>query len=105
MVLVKVSLKMINLASQFFSSAIRHSGFRIPAALLSTSRSVFQVESPKSLPVAQKLPVVSSYNEWDPLEEVIVGTARGAHIPPFDAFVKASTPASKWDSLQKMGGK
>ena len=24
---------------------------------------------------------VNSWNEWDPLEEVIVGTARGAHIP------------------------
>jgi glycine amidinotransferase len=26
-------------------------------------------------------PVVSSYNEWDPLEEIIVGTARGAVRP------------------------
>jgi len=25
---------------------------------------------------------VNSWNEWDPLEEVIVGTAWGAHIPP-----------------------
>lgn len=39
-------------------------------------------------------PVVSSYNEWDPLEEVIVGTARGAvrsaYEPAFAPFVSPS---------------
>ncbi|MGW3116639.1 amidinotransferase [Streptomyces sp. NPDC001107] len=32
---------------------------------------------------------VSSYNEWDPLEEVIVGTVDGAHFPPYDAVTAA----------------
>uniref|UniRef100_A0A9L0TRG0 Glycine amidinotransferase n=1 Tax=Equus caballus TaxID=9796 RepID=A0A9L0TRG0_HORSE len=33
---------------------------------------------------------VSSYNEWDPLEEVIVGRAENACVPPFTVEVKDS---------------
>lgn len=33
---------------------------------------------------------VCSHNEWDPLEEVIVGRAENAHVPPFTAEVKVS---------------
>lgn len=38
-------------------------------------------------PVQQECPVCS-YNEWDPLEEVIVGRAENAHVPPFTVEVK-----------------
>lgn len=39
---------------------------------------------------------VSSYNEWDPLEEVIVGIVDGAHFPPWDAAVAAPlSPAQR----------
>jgi len=31
---------------------------------------------------------VSAYNEWDPLEEVIVGRAENACVPPFTVEVK-----------------
>ena len=37
-------------------------------------------------------PVVSSYNEWDPLEEVVVGTADGAHVPAWSPMIAATTP-------------
>ena len=32
---------------------------------------------------------VCSYNEWDPLEEVIVGRAENATVPSFNAAIKA----------------
>uniref|UniRef100_F7CQX3 Glycine amidinotransferase n=1 Tax=Ornithorhynchus anatinus TaxID=9258 RepID=F7CQX3_ORNAN len=38
-------------------------------------------------PVPKDCPV-SSYNEWDPLEEVIVGRAENACVPPFTVEVK-----------------
>lgn len=40
-------------------------------------------------PEQQQCPVCS-YNEWDPLEEVIVGRAENAHVPPFTVEVKVS---------------
>ena len=36
---------------------------------------------------------VSSYNEWDPLEEVIVGIVDGATVPPSHIALKATLPA------------
>lgn len=41
---------------------------------------------------------VNSWNEWDPLEEVIVGTAWGAHMPCIN------DPLNGGDSLQGLGG-
>ncbi|GLZ00513.1 amidinotransferase [Actinoplanes sp. NBRC 103695] len=39
---------------------------------------------------------VRSYNEWDPLEEVIVGAVDGAHFPPYDAVTAAPlSPAQR----------
>lgn len=35
---------------------------------------------------------VNSYNEWDPLEEVIVGTMEGATVPEWDLAVEATMP-------------
>jgi glycine amidinotransferase len=37
-------------------------------------------------------PVVNSYNEWDPLEEVIVGIVDGAYVPVIDQVWHASLP-------------
>lgn len=34
--------------------------------------------------------LVCSYNEWDPLEEVIVGRAENACVPPFSVEVKVN---------------
>lgn len=48
---------------------------------------------------------VSSYNEWDPLEEVIVGVAEGAVIPPWHIALKAIAPKKYWHLFRKSGGK
>lgn len=52
------------------------------------SQRAVEVE-PVTEPVQQECPVCS-YNEWDPLEEVIVGRAENAHVPPFTVEVKVS---------------
>ena len=53
--------------------------------------------------------VVNSYNEWDPLEEVIVGVAEGACELPWDLALESVMPAEAVDDLrkyhQKLGGK
>ncbi|XP_053127727.1 glycine amidinotransferase, mitochondrial isoform X4 [Hemicordylus capensis] len=54
-------------------------------------------------PVLEDCPVCS-YNEWDPLEEVIVGRAENACVPPFSVEVKANTYEKYWGFYQKFGG-
>ncbi|MBN3290114.1 GATM protein, partial [Polypterus senegalus] len=54
-------------------------------------------------PVPADCPVCS-YNEWDPLEEVIVGRAENARVPPFTVEVKANTYEKYWPFYQKHGG-
>ena len=44
------------------------------------------VESPETFPA------VNSHNEWDPLEEVIVGVIDGACIPTWDVALEATMP-------------
>jgi glycine amidinotransferase len=56
------------------------------------------------LKIKPKLPVVNSYNEWDTLQEVIVGHVKGAKIPPFEANVKVDAPPKYWEFFQKHGG-
>ncbi len=53
----------------------------------------------------QKLPIVNSYNEWDTLQEVIVGHVEGATIPHFEANVKVDAPSKYWEFFQKQGGR
>ena len=47
---------------------------------------------------------VCSHNEWDPLEEVIVGRVEGAHVPPLTIEVKATTNEKYWDFYVKNSG-
>ncbi|XP_078491699.1 glycine amidinotransferase, mitochondrial-like [Ciona intestinalis] len=47
---------------------------------------------------------VNSHNEWDPLEEVIVGRPDGACVPQFTTEVKANTNEKYWDFYKKYGG-
>ncbi|AWP01343.1 putative glycine amidinotransferase mitochondrial [Scophthalmus maximus] len=54
-------------------------------------------------PVPEECPVCC-YNEWDPLEEVIVGRAENAYVPPFTVEVKANTYEKNWPFFQKYGG-
>jgi glycine amidinotransferase len=56
------------------------------------------------LSVSDIIPV-SSYNEWDPLEEVIVGTVEGAVVPPWDHITQATMPDHAAWFFQQHGGK
>ena len=50
------------------------------------------------------LPVVGSYNEWDPLEEVIVGVIDGAAVPHWHVSLEATMPPDAWDFYRRNGG-
>lgn len=47
---------------------------------------------------------VCSYNEWDPLEEVIVGVLDGAAVPSWHISLKATMPEDQWRMFQSRGG-
>jgi len=49
--------------------------------------------------------VVNAHNEWDPLEEVIVGRAENAVVPQFTTEVKANTYEYHWDFYTANSGK
>ena len=51
------------------------------------------------------LPTVNSFNEWDPLEEVIVGIIDGATIPQWHVTLEATMPSKYWHLFQQKGGK
>lgn len=53
----------------------------------------------------QQLPVVNSYNEWDLLQEVIVGRVENAAVPQFEANVKVNAPPKYWEFFQRYGGR
>jgi glycine amidinotransferase len=50
-------------------------------------------------------PVINSYNEWDPLEEVIVGVLDGASTPLWHITLKATMPKNQWDYFRDFGGR
>jgi len=64
---------------------------------------VKEAESAKEKRVG--LPVVNSFNEWDLLEEVIVGVVDGAAAPPWHVTLHATLPEQQWDFFKKNGGK
>jgi glycine amidinotransferase len=50
-------------------------------------------------------PVVNAFNEWDPLEEIIVGTVEGAMVPPWDVVMEAALHRRElWDFHKQYGG-
>ena len=55
----------------------------------------------------RSVPVVSTFNEWDPLEEIIVGRVDdNTLIPPWDTIMPAVIhDRSQWDFYKKNGGK
>lgn len=58
------------------------------------------------MPHAIARPVVQTYNEWDPLEEIIVGSVDGAMIPPWDIEMEATLHRKDlWDFYRQNGGK
>lgn len=48
--------------------------------------------------------VVNSHNEFDPLEEVIVGRVEGATIPEWHVSGKAVWPERWWDMYKTQSG-
>jgi glycine amidinotransferase len=50
-------------------------------------------------------PVVNSFNEWDPLEEVILGVVDGAAVPPWHVALKATMPPDQQEFYRKFGGR
>ena len=51
----------------------------------------------------QPTPVVNSHNEWDPLEEVIVGVLDGAADLPWEIGLHAVTPAEDVEKARVLG--
>jgi glycine amidinotransferase len=49
-------------------------------------------------------PVVSAYNEWDPLEEVLVGTIENAVIPEWDPIDRAAHSPEEYAEWYRMQG-
>lgn len=50
-------------------------------------------------------PKICAYNEWDPLEEVIVGRIEGATVPSWHISLQATMPDDQFDFFKKNGGK
>jgi glycine amidinotransferase len=49
---------------------------------------------------------VNSHNEWDPLEEVIIGSLDGAMFPDWTTINVATVPPGEWAEIErKVGGK
>jgi glycine amidinotransferase len=49
-------------------------------------------------------PVVNSYTEWDPLEEVVVGRVAGGAFASWQDSMFATMPESSWPLFQQQGG-
>jgi glycine amidinotransferase len=48
---------------------------------------------------------VRSYNEWDPLEEVVLGVAEGATVPPWHPMLAVTMPDDQQEFLRASGGR
>ncbi len=64
-----------------------------------------ETESTKQKETKQKERIVCSHNEWDPLEEVIVGRVSGGAVPPWHVTLQAATPKESWELLKLLSGK
>lgn len=53
----------------------------------------------------KRVPIVNVHNEWDPLEEVIVGILDGATIPEWHVQLQSTMPKKYWDFYRENGGK
>lgn len=76
----------------------------LPAAkILSVSQSATR-KLVQTVEISTLCPV-SCHNEWDPLEEVIVGRAENACVPPLTVEVKSNVPSKYHDFFLTQGGK
>lgn len=65
----------------------------------------FSMESRFSGQNNQTSGVVNCYNEWDPLEEVVVGVIDGATVPSWHITLRETMPGKYREFYQKNGGK
>lgn len=49
-------------------------------------------------------PVVNSFTEWEPLEEVIVGRITGGVFPSWQESMRCTIPPESWSLFQRRGG-
>ncbi len=47
---------------------------------------------------------VNSHNEWDPLEEVIVGNLDNAMFPDWKTINEVTVPPNEWTAIEKRIG-
>jgi glycine amidinotransferase len=59
---------------------------------------------PETPPSIEAIPVVNSHNEWDLLEEVIVGRAENACVPEWHPVLQATMPSQHWYFFRENGG-
>ncbi|WP_084960754.1 amidinotransferase [Thermoactinospora rubra] len=59
--------------------------------------------APREVPAPSK--VVSSYTEWDPLEEVVVGRLAGGVFPTWQESMRGTMPPASWRIFQEQGGR
>ena len=53
----------------------------------------------------RETPVVNAFNEWDPLEEIVVGIVDDAMIPAWDTIMPAVVHDRRlWDFYKTWGG-
>nr|XP_002733397.2 PREDICTED: glycine amidinotransferase, mitochondrial-like [Saccoglossus kowalevskii] len=101
---VMLTIRAVRVGSKGREAAY-HSGtlcsFRSRVACLSSSKITLGREKQAGTPLRSP---VWSCNEWDPLEEVIVGRVEGAHVPPFTEEVQATTYKEHWDFFKYRGG-
>lgn len=63
-----------------------------------------KVKASRGFAATTKTPIINSHNEWDPLEEVIVGRVEGATIPEWHVSGKAVWPRKHWDMYKTKAG-
>ncbi|XP_069768058.1 glycine amidinotransferase, mitochondrial isoform X1 [Narcine bancroftii] len=80
-----------------------HKTFQSTQAAAGQSSCIADDDPKNKATEAEECPVCS-YNEWDTLEEVIVGRPENACVPPFTVEVKANTYQKYWPFYQKYGG-
>jgi glycine amidinotransferase len=56
-------------------------------------------------PKATAQPAVSSHNEWDLLEEVVVGILDGATVPSWEPTIPVTMPRDHWSLFKSQGGR
>ena len=60
--------------------------------------------SADTAPALAEASAVCSYTEWDPLEEVIVGTIGGVTVPPLTHEMKVMVRRDYWDYYRTHAG-